>query len=443
MALTDALADVRRVARGPIRLLFVGQLLKEVGYGLTLALLVIYLTEVRDLPVVVATGLLAWQAILALAVSPLVGSLVDRVGPRPVLMGGALVEAAGVFAYRFVDTRTSALVAATVVALGGAALWGPMTTFIARLVPPADRSTAFGFQFMLTNLGLGLGALMSALIVDKRVPGTFELLYTLTALSYVALFVAVLLMGPVGGRLQREESAAVAQGTTSGQGWREVLRDRTLLRFTLMALIMTTCAYGSIDGGLALFLDRSLGLPTSYVGITFAVNTTVIVVMQLFVLKLLQGRSRSRVLASVAGLWGGTWVLLALSYEVAVPEAAVALLLLAIGVFAVGETMWSPVAPALLNDLAPEHLRGRYNSTHSVVFGVSGALGPLIAGAFLGHGQGGLWTITLAAGCAVAALLALSLRSRLTPGQDGRGSADEPPSPDPEDLGPTIRQDVH
>ena len=105
--------------------------------------------------------------------------------------------------------------------------------------------------------------------------------------------------------------------------------------------------------------------------------------------------------------------------------AAVAALVVAMAVFAIGETMWSPIAPALLNDLAPEHLRGRYNSFQSVLWGVSGALGPLFTGAFLSRSQGLAWTMALAAGCALAAAIAWRLRRHLTPEQDG-GSLETP-----------------
>ncbi len=57
-------------------------------------------------------------------------------------------------------------------------------------------------------------------------------------------------------------------------------------------------------------------------------------------------------------------------------------LIVAMSTFALGETLWSPVAPALLNELAPEHLRGRYNSFQSLLWGVSGAIGPMITGLF-------------------------------------------------------------
>jgi MFS family permease len=442
MSVSAALRDVRRIAHGPMRRLFIGQFLNALGSGLTLALLITYLSEVRGIDLSVATGLLAWQAILALAFSPLAGTLVDRIGPRPVLLGAVLIEALGVFGYSRVTSVPEAFVVMTVVAIGGAGIWGPSSALTARLVPSADRATAFGFGFMLLNLGLGLGGLIGASIVDLDDPGTFELLYTVSALTFLALFVAVLSMGNVG-RVPIEEAeapeepavpaAAPAPGPAEGRlavaaapapprrgdGWREVLTDRSLLRYAAAGLLMLTFGYGSLDAGMAIYITRTVGLGVGFVGVVFAANTLVIVVMQLFVLGIIKGRSRSRTLAGVGLLWGSAWLLFGAASGMPVDWSKVVLLVGAMAVFAFGETLWSPVAPALLNDLAPEHLRGRYNAFQSLLWGVSGALGPVITGAFLDAGRGVAWTLMLAAGCFVAASIALQLRRHLTPVQDG------------------------
>jgi MFS family permease len=437
MSVSLAVGDVRRIAHGPMRTLFVGQFINALGSGLTLALLIPYLFKVRDIPFEVATALLAWQAVLALLISPISGTLVDRFGPRPILMGAALVTSVGVFSYGHVDTVGQAFAAMTVVAVAGAGIWGPSSALTARLVAPADRATAFGFGFMLLNLGLGLGGLISSTIVDFKDPSTFRLLYTLTALAYVALFVAVLSMGNVGGRPVEDEPTDEGSSSRAaeGGGWREVLRDRTLLRFALAGLLMLTFGYGSIDGGVAVFITDFVGLNERYIGIVFAANTAVIVISQLFVLSVVKGRSRARVLAGVGVMWAISWLLFGSALTVEGWLAGFGLIM-AMGVFAIGETMWSPTAPALLNDLAPEHLRGRYNSFQSVLWGVSGALGPLLTGVLLGTWGGGAWTLTLAVGCLVAALLALHLRQYLTPGQDGLGQPAESPDDDPDPARP-------
>ncbi len=432
MSVSLAVGDIRRIAHGPLRKLFIGQFLNALGSGLTLALLITYLHVVRDLPLQQATLLLAWQALLALAFSPLAGSLVDRVGPRPVLMGAVLVEAVGVFAYGHVTTAMQAFAAMTVVAIGGAGIWGPSSALTARLVAPADRATAFGFAFMLLNLGLGLGGLISATIVDTDDVSTFQWLYTVSALTYVALFLAVLAMGRVGGVPvpDTDGTADISSPPSADGGWAEVLRDRTLLRFAATGLLLMTFGYGSIDAGVGVFIKKTLGLSENLIGVVFAANTIVIVLCQLFVLSIVKGRSRSRILAAVGVTWSLSWLLFGSALKLE-EWLAVAALILAMVVFAVGETLWSPTAPALLNDLGPEHLRGRYNAFQSVLWGLSGALGPVITGIFLGAELGGAWTLTLAAGCLLATLLALRLGHHLTPGQDGREVTAEPPDDDP------------
>lgn len=439
----QTLVGVRRIATPVMRRLFVGQFLSALGNGLTLSLIVVYLHTVRDLPLTSATAVLAWQALLGLALSPAAGTLVDRWGPRPVLLGAILVQASGILWLGHVTTLPHAVMAMSVIAAGGAGIWGPHTALVARLVPQADRTTAFGLGFMLLNLGLGLGGLIGATIIDLDDPSTFTTLYTLDATAFLAYFIAVLSVGNVGaapvlapGDASTAESptglgvtdpAGAAQPSTSpeppgqvGQGgWAEVLRDRALLRFAAAGFLMLTFGYGSIDAGVSLFITDLAELEEHFIGIVFAFNTAVIVVMQLFVISLVNGRSRSRVLASVGILWAISWLLF--GSALGRPEwAAVLLLVLGISVFAIGETMWSPVAPALLNDLAPEHLRGRYNSFQSIMWGISGAMGPLLTGMLLSGGGGHLWTTSLAAGCGAAALIASRLRRHLTEEQDGR-----------------------
>ncbi len=450
MPVSVAVHDVRRIAHGPVRRLFIGQFINALGNGLTLALLIIYLSDVRGLALGVATALLAWQAVLALLVSPITGTLVDRFGPRQVLMAAVLIEAVGISSYSLVESTRSAFLAMTVVAIGGAGIWGPASALTARIVGPTDRPTAFGFGFLLLNLGLGLGGLISSTIVDIDDPSTFVTLYTLTAAAYVALFVAILSMGDVG-RLPVAEPAGDSdpgvperQGSQAGGGggWGQVLRDRTLLRFAAAGLLMLTCGYGSIDAGVSVLIVQFVGLPERYIGIAFAANTAVIVASQLFVLGALKGRSRGRILAAVGVMWACSWLLFGSALAID-GWVAVGLVILAMSVFAVGETMWSPTAPALLNDLAPEHLRGRYNAFQSILWGVSGAMGPLLTGVFLSARMAGLWTMALASGCVVAAVIALRLRQHLTMVQDGlvdtwptQSAADPAPAPDP--VGPDI-----
>lgn len=89
-------------------------------------------------------------------------------------------------------------------------------------------------------------------------------------------------------------------------------------------------------------------------------------------------------------------------------------------VFSMGETLHSPVMPALTNALAKPELRGRYNAVGSMTWGISGVVGPLTAGPLIGAGLAVVWAALTVGGCLVATGLALGLRRHLTPEQDGR-----------------------
>jgi MFS family permease len=86
------------------------------------------------------------------------------------------------------------VLAALLIAVFGGAGWGPSSTMLSRLVSPEHRQRAFGVNFMLVNLGIGFGSLISASVVDLRSPDTFVALYIfnagvtfLAALFYLSL----------------------------------------------------------------------------------------------------------------------------------------------------------------------------------------------------------------------------------------------------------------
>lgn len=400
-----------------VRRVLLGNALSAIGSGLTMPLLIVYLGEVRGLGTAVAGLVVAWVAVVSLVLLPGVGVLVDRLGPRPVLMTGLLIEAVGVALLTQVTSVVSAFLVATVVAVGGSATWSPQSALLGRLTTPEQRQRVFGIQFMLLNLGIGIGGLVAATIVRAENPSSFVTLYYLDALTYL-LYVGVLLtlrgvgVGP----------APVQEGADPDAGFREVLADRRLVRIMVLGLVLLTCGYGSLEVGLPVFITVVNDLAVSWVAVAYAVNTFTIVLMQMVTLRLIQGRSRSRLLAVIGVLWGLSWLVVGVTGLLPM-GAAIALVLLSTFIFAVGETLWAPIAPALVNDLAPDHLRGRYNSLQSVVWGVSGSIGPALAGAMLGVGLVGAWVGLVVVGCLAASVLAIRLRRHLTPELDGRVAA--------------------
>jgi hypothetical protein len=181
------------------------------------------------------------------------------------------------------------------------------------------------------------------------------------------------------------------------------------------------CAYGQLEYGFTAFAADVAHVSTRVVGFAFAANCATIVVIQLAVLPRLEGRSRSRLLATAAAVIGGSWIVLSTgSIGGGGGELAIVSVVACGIVFAFGEVMMSPVMPALTNSLATDALRGRYNTVTSMTFGVTAVVGPLTAAPLIGHGLWGVWLAIVVAFGVAAVAGALTLTRRLTPEQDGR-----------------------
>ncbi len=405
--------SVRDALNPRITRVLIGLGLSALGNGLVLALFVVYLNQVRGFELRTAGLVLTFQALLGLAVSPVVGSIVDRIGPQPVLAVGCLIMAVSTAAFGFVTTVPQAIGVAVFMAMGNGAMWPPQAALLTRLSKPEHRQRVFGLQFMMLNLGLGLGGLVAAALLDVHRPETFSAMYVIDAVTFLVYFAAVASLRGVSGPEARPDS------DEGPGGYREVVGDRRMRRYVIGALVLMTCGYGSMDAGLPAFMTTVAHLPVNAIGLVFFLNTMVIVLGQVFVLHRIEGRSRSRLMAVVAVIWGSFWVVVAISASMP-PLAAGIAIALGFAVFAIGEMILSPVGPSLVNAFSPPHLRGRYNAVAGLIWGVSGALGPAIAGVGIGSGWGVAWALTLTGGCVVAAFVLASLRGLISPEEDGR-----------------------
>ena len=411
--------SMRAVLNPPLVRMLLGLGLSSLGGGLTLALFVVYLHEVRGFSLQTAGLVLAFQAALSLIFAGLVGMLVDRIGPQPVLAVSCLLLATATCAFGFVTTVPQAIAVSLIMAVGNAGTWPPQAALLTRLSRPEHRQRVFGLQFMLLNLGLGLGGLVAATILDSTRPSTFTVMYAINAVSFLFYFAAVTSLRGVSG----PEAHPPDDGDGPG-GYREVLGDVRLRRYLLGALVLLTCGYGSIDSGLPVFMTSVAHLPVNAIGLVFFLNTAIIVVAQVWVLRRIEGRSRSRLMAFAALVWAAFWAVVAVSAGFS-PLVSGALIAAGFGIFALGEMIFSPVGPSLINAFAPPHLRGRYNAVGGLVWGVSGSVGPVVAGLVIGSGWGITWALGLAVGCLGAAAVLSSLRHLLTAEEDGR--APHPP----------------
>jgi len=402
-----------RAASPEVKRFLVGALLNSLGGGLTLPVLVIYLNQVRGISLAGSSLILSWMAITGLLYSPFIGHLVDKFGPRRIMLIAILIEATATLLWIFVTDVKSAILVGALASLGQSAIWPPQTTMMARMVNEEFRPKFFGLQFMMLNLGLGLGGVFSSIIVNVDYPASFTRLYVIDALTFLIYFAFILSLRGVGRRIAKTKEDIENDG-----GYRQIISDHKFMRLTFAKLFMITFGYASLEAGLPALLTLFGDLSVKALGPIWAVNTGVIVLGQIFVINRLEGRSRIRLLSLVSAIWAASWLMIGFSVSLA-PTATFILAAAGIGVFALGEMIWSSIGPTLTNELAPENLRGRYNSVDGLVWVFAGAAGPAISGIMLQLELVSTWIGLIVLGQIFGAVLALRLRTVLTPAQDG------------------------
>ncbi len=417
MNLIDSLvpADFRSTFNATLRRFYLCTLLACIGNGLTLSLFVVYLHNVRGFSTSFSTLLLAVSAVAGLVTSPLWGTLTDRVGPLRIIFVAYLCDAVALVIWAYAHSKAQAAGAAMLLAIFGGAGWGPVSTMLSRLVPAEHRQRAFGFNFMLVNLGIGFGALISASIVDLHRPETFTTLYLFNAGVTIVTGLLFLTLAAHGGPVKEHRDDPVK----SAEGWRHVMADRRLVQIVLASLVIMIGGYGSLEAGVSLFVVNNLKLSVHVIGVIFFFNTSTIVLVQLWVLNRVEGRSRTRVMALVGLLWFFFWVMLDVALNLPAYLATISLCV-AMVVFAIGETMWSPMGSALVNEIAPEHLRGRYNAALGLTWGVAGTVGPAITALYFDNNLANWWPLATGLTALAGSALMLNLRRGLSAREDGR-----------------------
>jgi MFS family permease len=382
-----------------------GFFLNAFGTGIAYPFLVIYLHNVRGIGLGTAGLVVAATGFTGLAVGPIMGRAVDRFGPRGTLAAALVVSATGYALFPLVRDSWSAFLVAGLVGIGSAGFWPSQSTLLAALTPPTRRHAAYGVQRGMFNLGLGLGGMTGGLIASTASPDTFTILFLLDAAATLG-FVAVLPFVPDPGFHRARALGDAARG-----GYREVLRDRPFIGLIALNVVFVSAGYTQLEL-LPVFAKNEAGVSERAIGFIFLASSVALVVCQLPVAKLVEGRSRMRALAAMPALWAVAWLIVEGGGIWLEAAAAAVVFGLAAVIFAVGECLDGPARIALVADLVPGRLQGRYWAVSANSWDVGYIIGPAVGGLVLAAQPLALWPLA-AAVCSVAVVATLALERRI------------------------------
>lgn len=393
-----------------------GNALSAFGLGFTVPYLYVYVAQVRDLGPTSAGIVLGAFAMAALIALPVVGVLIDRRGPLPVVVGAALLASVGAVSLGVSSSLVAAVASAALLGIGTAVMQPALATMIVWCSTAATRTRAFAMQFFLANLGLGIGGLIGGQIVDKDDPSSFTLLFSIEAVMFLVLAGIALTV-----KLPRPETSGEGQPAGKGglfAGLGVLVKHKAMLQLCGLGFVIFFACYGQFESGLAAYGTEAAGIDPATLGIALAANTAMIVIAQFVVLRFVERRRRSRMIALVGLIWTVAWMFAGYAgLGHGSQTMATAAFISTYALFGLGEAMLSPTVAPLVADLAPESMVGTYNSAFALVKQLALAVGPAVGGP-MGASLHMPYIVTFILFSLGISVLALRMGKRLTPTQD-------------------------
>jgi len=270
------------------------------------------------------------------------------------------------------------------------------SSLIVKAMPARLWTEAYAAEYWALNVGFAVTALLGGLIVVWSFAWLF---YLEAAGAFLALAVVIKFLPRLPGR--PESNKAVSDARSTGGRGRELVaavslaaRDRLALA-VIGSVLLFSLSLAQMTATLPLDME-ALGYSPNLYGYVIAWNGGVLVLLQIPAGRWLALRPQSKVMGLAALVSAVGYALLSCWC------ANLALILLCLTIWTVGEMMDAPVRNAVVSALAQPASRGRYLGLISAALTVGYSLGPWLGGLVLqSAGRVALW---LGAGaCAVAA----------------------------------------
>ncbi|MFJ6718185.1 MULTISPECIES: MFS transporter [unclassified Streptomyces] len=357
-------------------LFITGNLIDSVGNGMLLPLGLLYFTDVRGLaPAQVGVAMTAGQAV-ALPVTFLAGRLLDRLGPKPVVVWANVLSAAGYVLFLVVGGLWQVAGAYVLVQAGINMYFTAQRTLITHLTGPEERRSWFAFTGSLRNVGLAVGAAAAAGALTLFGKDSLSRLIVVDAVTYLlaaACFAVLTTTPPL-----TQDAPPSALATRADNARRYLLLVAVNIPYVLAQALLAVLV--------ALYTTHALRLPASAASALFLVNTAIVSGCSTIVTAHLAPKAARRAVTAgylIMAVGMGAFALPALP---SLAFTAWPALVVAIALFSVAEILLGPALSELSVSLTPEAAGGFTQGLYQF----SWALGMVVAPA--------LFTLLLQAG---------------------------------------------
>lgn len=341
---------------------------------------------------------LAFYGFGALFTAPIVGKLSDKLGALRVMKLSLIATGLMLFVYPFITDYYLILGYTVVWAVISEAFRPANLSLISTESEPAKRKTSFALNRLAINLGMSIGPVVGGILTTID----FKLLFYVDGITSVAagLFLMIAkfdahINTSTTGNLVSEsindvslsEKNEIRNQASSIQHPASILKDKFFL-FFLLSLIPVNIVFFQHIGGLPLYIVRDLGYSGAIFGFLSAINTVIIIFVEVPLNNAMAHWDDRKALALGAILCGIGFGLMALWENIY-------FIAFTIVIWTFGEMIFFPASTSFTSSISPENRRGEYMGYFQMTFSIALMLGPWLGTEILDlFGANTLWIFT-------------------------------------------------
>ena len=368
---------------------------------MVLPFLTLYLTSKEGLSAGDAGLVIAVYGAGALITAPLSGRLSDKIGPLTLMKLSLITTGIFLFIYSFVNTYYLILILTFVLAIISESFRPANLSIISQVVPQKQRRSAFALNRLAINLGMSIGPVIGGMLTLIN----FSLIFYIDGLTsiFAGIFLVFARWHTIIAEAETEHNKTIVDEIVHSN----VFKDKRYI-FFLLSILPIPLVYFQHLGAFPLFLVNDLGFATSIYGFVFAINTIMIIFIEVPLNNFMNDWDEKKSLALGALLTGIGFGAMALASNLT-------LIIITTVVWTFGEMIFFPVSASHVSGLAPEKKRGEYMGYFQMMFSIAFLFGPWFGTlVFEFYGSVVLWTATFILGLTSALVLLKSEKNKLS-----------------------------
>ena len=322
------------------------------------------------------------------------GFLSDRLGPRNTQRLSLFASGGILFALGFCRDFPAVLAFVSLYGFSVSALFPANAAAIAEVCPVEVRTRGFVLNRLANNLGATIGPVVGGFLAGRD----YRLLFWVDGTTCLLAALSFFILFPRGRRIV---SVDKQERNIKPPAW---WKDKYLTG-VLLGTFGITLIFIQMFGTFPLYVRTVYGLPENLIGPLFAVNTVLIVLVQMVLTHSVERFAHGRIAAVGALLIGIGFGLMPFGRGLLYGAMTVA-------VWTFGEMLIMPTLTTMISIRAPAGYQGKYMGFLSLAFSSGFVLGPAL-GTRIYERFGGLTLWLGAAGLAAVVAVGFLLLSRL------------------------------